>query len=274
MNIYIWHLVQAGILGLVQGLTEFIPVSSSGHLVVARELMRIEDPGNFFDAVLHLATLFAILIYFRREWWQMLVTAKDKIAPKTHLAIDRRLLWLIIVATIPALAVGYFMQGWIENNFRSLVTVAILLIIMGAGFILSETWLRVPKQNRNLSFWDALSVGLAQTIALLPGISRSGSTMLAGMYVGLTRASAVRFSFLMAAPAIAVAGGYGVYQSIRDQAIVQDYLYLIIAFVVSFLSGWLAIRWLLQFFQKHSLYVFGIYSIIAGVVALVYHFAF
>ena len=274
MNTYIWHLVQAGILGLVQGLTEFIPVSSSGHLVVARELMRIEDPGNFFDAVLHLATLFAILIYFRREWWQMLVTAKDKIAPKTHLAIDRRLLWLIIVATIPALAVGYFMQGWIENNFRSLVTVAILLIIMGAGFILSETWLRVPKQNRNLSFWDALSVGLAQTIALLPGISRSGSTMLAGMYVGLTRASAVRFSFLMAAPAIAVAGGYGVYQSIRDQAIVQDYLYLIIAFVVSFLSGWLAIRWLLQFFQKHSLYVFGIYSIIAGVVALVYHFAF
>ncbi|MBU1092788.1 undecaprenyl-diphosphate phosphatase [Patescibacteria group bacterium] len=274
MNPSIWHLMQAGILGLVQGLTEFIPVSSSGHLVIARELMKIEDPGNFFDAILHLATLLAILIFFFKDWRQMLIINKDKPASKNDLPVDRKLLGLIIVATIPALAIGYFAQGWIENNFRSLVVVAILLIAMGAGFIVSGYLLKPAKYNRNLSFWDAINIGLAQAVALLPGFSRSGSTMLTGMYVGLTRESAVKFSFLLAAPAMFVAGGYSLYQAIKNQAIMQDYWYLIIAFVTAFLSGWLVIGWLLKFFQKHSLDVFGVYSIIAGIALLVYHFAF
>lgn len=274
MNPTIWHLVQAGILGLVQGLTEFIPVSSSGHLVIARELMKIEDPGNFFDAILHLATLLAILIYFLKEWWQMLIVAKDKPADKKDLPIDRKLLGLIIVSTIPALAIGYFAQNWIGNNFRSLAVVASLLILLGLGFIASGYWLKAPKQNRSLTFWDAINIGLAQTVALLPGISRSGTTMLAGMYVGLTRESAVRFSFLMAAPAMLVAGSYSMYQAIKEQAIMQDYWYLIIAFVTAFLSGWLVIGWLLKYFQKHSFDVFGVYAVILGILLLVYHFAF
>jgi len=204
----------------------------------------------------------------------MLIISKDKPASKNDLPIDRKLLGLIIVSTIPALAIGYFSQHWIENNLRSLVVVAILLIVMGIGFIISGYLLKPAKQNRNLTVWDSVNIGLAQAVALLPGLSRSGSTMLAGMYVGLTRESAVRFSFLMAAPAMFVAGGYSMYQAIKEQAIMQDYWYLIIAFIVAFLSGWLVIGWLLKYFQKHSFDVFGVYAVILGIILLVYHFAF
>lgn len=268
----LWHLGQAGILGLVQGLTEFIPISSSGHLIIAREFLRMEDPGNFFDAILHLATLLAVLIYFRREWWQMLTVARHKGGTKNVLAADRRLGRLILLATIPGLVTGYLGNGWIAHNFRSLLPVAILMVGMGIIYLLIERKLKPPKQSRPLTNFSALNIGLAQAIAIIPGISRSGATMLGGRYMGLTRENAARFSFMMAAPVIAVAGGYGLYQAIAGGMIGNDYWFWLTSFVFSAISGLLVIRWLLKFFQKHSLDNFAYYLIVVGSGLIIYYF--
>lgn len=271
----LWHLGQAGILGLVQGVTEFLPVSSSGHLIIAREFLRLDDPGNFFDAVLHLATLLAILIYFRRDWWQMLIGINPSIRgakskPGAKLGADRRTLWLILLATIPGLVAGFWGHQWVEQNLRSVLTVAILMMAMGIIYWLFERWVKHPKTSKNLTSWDAISIGLTQAVAIVPGISRSGATMLAGRYAGLTREMAARFSFLLAAPIIAGAGGYSLYQAIASKLISQDYWFWLVAFGFSLASGILAISWLLKFFQKYSLNSFGYYLIIAGAGLLIY----
>ena len=268
----IWHLGQAAILGLVQGITEFLPISSSGHLIVARELLHLNDPGIFFDAVLHLATLLAVLIYFREDWWQMLFSNKTKSASKKILVANRRLLWLIILATIPGLIVGLVGSNWIESHWRSLVSVAALMIVMGLVYLIFEKFIKLSQSRKNLTSWDALSIGLSQALAILPGISRSGATLLGGMYVGLSRAEAARFSFLMAAPVVAAAGGYGLYESLVAKSVSGDYGFWLVAFVASFISGLLAIGWLLKFYQKYSLKGFAYYLVIAGLGLLAYHF--
>lgn len=265
-----WHLGQAAILGLVQGVTEFLPVSSSGHLIIARDFLRLADPGNFFDAVLHLATLSAILIYFRRDWWQMLIGSKSKKGDQRALLVDRRTLWLILLATIPGLVAGFWGHQWVEQNFRSVSTVAILMMAVGIIYLIFERRVKHPKTSKNLTGWDAISIGLAQAVAIVPGISRSGATMLAGRYAGLTREMAARFSFLLAAPIITAAGGYSLYQAIASKLISQDYWFWIVAFGFSLASGMLVISWLLKFFQKYSLNSFGYYLIIAGAGLLIY----
>jgi len=194
----IWHLGQAAILGIVQGVTEFLPVSSSGHLIIVREFLRLPDAGNGFDAILHLATLAATLIYFRQDWWKMLAGAKTKKDTATGPVPNRRLLGLILVATIPGLIVGYFGNHWVENNFRSLLSVAILLIALGIVYLVFERFIKLPKKSKELTSWDALSVGLTQAITVIPGVSRSGATLLGGMYVGLTREAAARLRVLRA----------------------------------------------------------------------------
>ncbi len=267
-----WYLGQAVILGLVQGLTEFIPVSSSGHLIIARELLGLKDSGLFFDAVLHLATFLAILIYFRRDWWQMLTISLAKKESKTPLVADRRLLGLILMATIPGLLVGYFSHSWIENNFRSSLSVAILMLAIGLVYLAFEYWSKLPKMSRTLNNFDAFGIGLAQAIAVIPGISRSGMTMLGGRYVGLNREAAAKFSFMLAAPIVAAAGGYGLLQAIKDNLIRQDYLFWLVAFGISLISGLLVIGWLLRFFQKHSLNWFAYYLLVVGTGIIVYSF--
>ncbi len=268
----IWHLGQAAILGIVQGVTEFLPVSSSGHLIIVREFLRLPDAGNGFDAILHLATLAATLIYFRQDWWKMLAGAKTKKDTATGPVPNRRLLGLILVATIPGLIVGYFGNHWVENNFRSLLSVAILLIALGIVYLVFERFIKLPKKSKELTSWDALSVGLTQAITVIPGVSRSGATLLGGMYVGLTREAAARLSFLLATPIIAAAGGYGLYQDIVSHSFSKDYLFLVVAFMLSLVSGLAVIRWLLKFYQKHSLHVFAYYLLIVGTGLIVYSF--
>lgn len=268
----IWHLGQAAILGLVQGLTEFLPVSSSGHLVIVREFLRLPDAGNGFDAILHLATLVATLIYFRQDWWKMLAGGKSKKDAILGQAPNWRLLGLILLATIPGLLVGYFGNNWIEHRFRSLLVVAILLVVTGLVYLVMEKWMKLPKKPKELTSWDALNIGLAQAIAVIPGISRSGATLLGGIYVGLTREAAAKFSFLLAAPVIAAAGGYGLYQNIVHHSLSRDYLFLVIAFIASLISGLVVIRWLLKFYQKHSLHSFAYYLLILGVGLIIYSF--
>jgi len=267
-----WHLGQAAIMGLVQGITEFLPISSTGHLIIAGQLLRLPDAGNLFDATLHLATLAAVLIYFRKDWWMMVIVPSSSKTKASSLAPNRRLLGWLALATIPGLVMGYFGNVWIEQHWRSLLSVGAVMIIMGVVYLLFERLVQIKKTGKLLTYWDALSIGLAQALAVIPGVSRSGATLLSGVYVGLTRAESARFSFLLSAPIIAAAGGYGLYKSLADKAVIQDYWFWLVAFVVALLSGMLAINWLLKFYQKHSLKWFAIYLLVAGAGLIVYHF--
>jgi len=266
----LWHLSQASILGLVQGLTEFMPISSSGHLVIVRDLLKLDDQGIFFDAMLHLATLLAVLIYFWKDWVGMSGITQQSSSSKTVLTANRRLFGLILLATIPGLIVGYLGDNWIESRLRFGWTIAVLMIGLGIAYLLFERLFKIVKSSKQLTSWSALSIGVAQCLAVVPGISRSGVTMLGGMYAGLNREMAVKLSFLLVAPITAVAGSYGLYKAITNQIIDQDYLFLLTAFVVALISGLVVIHWLLKFFQRHSLRGFAYYLLIAGIGLLVY----
>ncbi|MBN2585315.1 undecaprenyl-diphosphatase UppP [Patescibacteria group bacterium] len=265
-------LLIAAVLGLVQGLTEFIPISSSGHLVIVRELTGWADQGNLFDAVLHLATLFAILLYFWRDWVGM-ITAVFKKAPKREARFNRRLFWLIVVATLPALILGLWLEPWIGMHFRGLLPVASLMLVSGVIFWLVDHRVNLKHDLTRLSPARALGIGLAQALAMLPGISRSGTTIVTGLYMELSREAAAKFSFLIAAPIIALAGGYSLYQAIQGGALnLSDYLFWLTAFGVSFVAGLLAIRFLMSFLKKYSLDIFAYYLVIVGLGLIGWHF--
>lgn len=267
-----WHYIQAFVLGAVQGLTEFIPVSSSGHLVIVRELWGIPDQGNFFDAILHLATLIAIFIYFRSDWVGMFKSWINGSKVKRQTRLNRRLSALILLATLPALAIGWWLHQWVSDNFRGVVGVAIFMLIVGVLFIITEKLVR-PKEDINQLNWArALGIGLAQALAIIPGVSRSGTTIVAGMYMGLKREVAAKFSFLLAAPVIAAAGSYALFQAIKEGVILNDWLFWLIAFVSSLAFGLLAIKFLLSFLKKHSLNIFAYYLIVSGTALLVFNF--
>lgn len=267
-----FSLIQASILGAVQGITEFIPISSSGHLIWIRDLLNIPDQGNFFDAILHLATLLAIIIYFRLDWSNMIKSWTNGNKASRQTRIYRQLSKLILIATVPAVIVGWFFNVWIEQNFRGVVTVAVLMILTGIVFMLTEKLLK-PNDNLNRLNWPkSLGVGLAQVIAILPGISRSGATIVTGMYMGLKRDVAARFSFLLAAPIIAVAGGYSLILSFKEGIIFYDWLFWLVAFGCSLLFGILSIKFLLNFLKKYSLNIFAYYLLIVGVILLVTKF--
>ena len=267
-----FNLVQAGILGIVQGITEFIPISSSGHLILIRDLLNIPDQGNFFDAILHLATLLAIIIYFRLDWLNMIKSWVNSNKASRQTRIYRQLSILILVATIPAVIIGWFLNIWIEQNFRSLVAVAVLMILTGIVFLLTEKLLKPNNDLNKLNWPKALGIGLAQALAILPGISRSGATIATGMYMGLKRDVAARFSFLLATPIIAAAGGYSLYSSFKKDIFFYDWLFWLVAFGFSLLFGILSIKFLLYFLKKYSLNIFAYYLLVTGIILLMTKF--
>ena len=265
-------LFSAAILGFVQGLTEFIPVSSSGHLVLIREVLHWPDQGVFFDAVLHLATLAALLIYFWHDWIKMIVSVFAK-APTRVQKIDRRLFWLIVLATVPAVALAPWLEPWVENHFRGLLPIAIVMIVVGVVFWVIDHRVAMKHDLTKLNPARAFGIGMAQALAIIPGVSRSGATIVTGMYMELQRDSAARFSFLMSAPIIAVAGGYALYQSIQSGSLnLADYKFWLTAFGASLVAGLLAIKLLLAFLKRHSLDVFAYYRVIVGIGLLVFYF--
>jgi len=267
MNIALLHqLLQPVVLGLVQGLTEFIPVSSSGHLVIVRNLLGWSDQGALFDAVLHLATVVAIVIYFRDDVMMMLRSLRPS-AQSHNTTQNRKLLVLLAVATVPAILVGLLLTDLIEGQSRSLAIVASLMIFTGLMFVLVEKISVSRKSLSKLTFFDALGIGAAQAAALLPGISRSGSTIMAGMYFGLKREDAARYAFLLAIPALLLAGGYALFQmEVGQQAI--NWLELGVGAVVSLFSSLLAISFMMRFLKTNRLYGFAGYLIVIGVILL------
>lgn len=257
-------LIQAFILGLVQGITEFIPVSSSGHLVLAHHALGVFNGGLAFDVALHFGTLVALIGYFWKDLWQYLMALFHK-NEKT------RLTYLLIGATIPAAIIGFLLESKAESQFRSVRLVGCTMLIFGAIMLLAEHYYR--KQRKHTSLEDittkqALSMGFAQAAAIVPGVSRSGSTITTGLFLGLDRIAATRFSFLLGIPITAGA----VLKVFTEGAVTQQFNanhgVLIVGILTAFVSGLLAIRFMLGYLGKHGLHVFAYYRIALGILLL------
>lgn len=256
--------IQAIIYGIVQGLTEFLPISSTAHIRILPAVMGWEDPGSAFTAAIQLGTMLAVVIFF----WKDLVTICHGFltAMKTENRMDSpefRQGLGIILGTIPILIVGYLMKDFISNEGRSLWIIAGSLIGMGLLLAVAE---RVGSQKRNLSdvrVSDGLWVGLWQVISLIPGSSRSGSTITGALFLGLDRAAAARYSFLLSIPSIVAAGVYSLYSS-RKELLGDDLVPMLIANVFSFVVGFISIKMLMNFLSTNRTTIFVVYRLILG----------
>lgn len=260
------------LLGIVQGLTEFLPISSSGHLIVLHDIFNLQTIDNLiFDVALHLGTLVALLIFFYNDiirYFQAFLKSFMKWNLKDDL--DQRIAWLILISMIPAGIVGYFFENIIEQIFRSVWVVAIALILVGVLFFIFEKYSKKEKDLVSLNWLKVFLLGLAQAVALIPGVSRSGITIITGLGINLKREVATRFSFLMSIPIIFVAGVKKLIDLTQMQIVFIDFVALILGFLSALLVGYLTIKYFLQFVKKYSLNIFGIYRIFIGVILLIY----
>ena len=267
------HLIQALVMGVVQGLTEFLPISSSGHLIIVPWLFGWTDPfldSLAFSVVLHGGTLLALLVYFRADWLRLVPAGIAAVRDRSlRDDPDRRLAWLIAVSTVPGAIAGVLLNDFVERNVRQVGLVAILLVIAGAILWLADRWGPRTHTLDRLSFRGALGIGLAQALALVPGVSRSGISMSAALLSGLDRADAARYSFLMATPITALAVGYEGFKLVRGDLGTIEMAPLVIGVAASFVAGILAIAGLLRYVRTRSFSVFVGYRIVAAVVVLV-----
>jgi undecaprenyl-diphosphatase len=260
-------ILTAVILGAVQGLTEFIPVSSSGHLIIVREIFGINGGYSLaYDAVLHLATSLAILIYFWKDIRELLNTAYVWTLGREIEKEKRNLLVALILGTIPVVAIAFLFQEFITDEIRSPIVVAVALIAGSIVFWIAE---QVAEQNRALTPRRGLLAGIFQIFALLPGMSRSGITIAGGLFMGLNRETATRFSFLLAFPLIFGAGLKKLYDLGVDGLLLDLGPSLIIGSVTAFIFGLIAIKGMLKYLKNHTLTVFVVYRIILAIIILV-----
>lgn len=269
-------LLEALILGIVQGATEFLPISSSGHLVLVPWWFGWDNPSLFFDLILHLGTLVAVLSYFWRDWLTLLRTAL-RIAPQIRSIKnvmnqdpDARLLILLIVATVPAAAIGAIFSGVFEAAYANPKQVAAELLVTAAILVSTERFRSADRPVTALSIREAVVVGLAQALAIFPGISRSGTTIATGMWRGLSRSEAARFSFLLSAPIIFGAAAWQTLQVILDgETISSDELTaMAVGFTASLIVGYLSIWGLMRLLRQRRLYGFAIYCALVGTISL------
>ena len=267
-------IVQALVMGVVQGLTEFLPVSSSGHLIVVPYLLGFHDPfidSLAFSVMLHLATLVALLLYFRSDWLRLIPAGLAAIRDRSLRGDpERRLAWLLVVATIPAVIAGVLLNDVIESNVRSPALVAVMLVIGGAILWLADRVGRHAQGVDDVTFPLAFGIGVAQAIALVPGISRSGISIAAGLFAGLTREAAARFSFLMATPVIAGAGAWETLKIIRGEGgPAVEVAPLVVGLVAALVAGVAAIEVTLRYLRTHPVTVFALYRVALAAVVLV-----
>ncbi|MCB0861844.1 MAG: undecaprenyl-diphosphate phosphatase [Solirubrobacterales bacterium] len=260
------NLFQSIILGIVQGLTEFLPISSSGHLLIFPALVGWDDPGAAFTAVIQLGTEAAVLIYFRKDLWNIARDWTESIfRPEMRGELNPRMGWYLIIATIPISILGLAFQDQIETAARNLWLVGSMLIIF--GLILGRAD-RVGSHQREvgeLSFKDGVIIGLAQSLALIPGVSRSGATISAGLFLNLNREAAARFAFLLAIPAVVLSGFYELYKLLSGkESFDEPMINIAVATVVAFVVGYAVIAWFLRYLTSHSMSVFVWYRVIVG----------
>ena len=265
---------QALIMGIVQGLTEFLPVSSSGHLVIVPHLLGWTDPfitSLAFSVMLHLGTLVALLVYFRADWLVIIPVGVSSLRERS-LGTDpnRKLAWLLVVATIPAVIAGPILNDRLEAAVRTAEDVAIALVIGAAILWLADQVGRKVDGIEKVTFPLALVFGLAQSIALVPGISRAGMTISAGLFAGLTREAAARFSFLMATPIIAGAGVFEARKLVTGEAGVPVQAGpLVVGMVAALVAGLAAIHLMLRYLRTHSYGIFVVERIVIAALVLV-----
>ena len=271
-------LLEAIFLGIVQGLTEFLPISSTGHLTVAGKLMNLvsaDHPEQWtaFIALIQLGTLLAVLIYF---WKDLISITKDffqdnliKRVKYSEQKINSKLGWLIIIGTIPVVIIGLAFKDAIEGALtKNLYVIAASLIVLAIILALAEKIARFKKDLENITILDSIIIGFAQALALIPGSSRSGTTITAGLFVGLKRESAARFSFLLSIPAVFASGVLQLYEALKfvDQSMAVN---IIVATIASGISGYLAIDFLLKYLKKNTTFVFIYYRIALGIFILI-----
>lgn len=259
------------VLGIVQGLTEFLPISSTAHLVVIPWLFGWKDPGLAFDVALHVGTLAAVLIYFFRDWIQVLAQGLGiQSGSDPDLSRNRGLLWLMVAATLPIGLFGYLLQHQAESVWRTPNVIGAMMIGV-AGFL---WWAeRVGRKQRDLghlNFPDAMAVGFAQVLAIVPGASRSGVTIAAGLLRNLDRATAARFSFLLSTPAIGAAAAKDFYDLMKHEGGIPPNMRMafLVGIVVSGITGCLVIKFLMDYLRRGSLNIFIVYRLIFGIMII------
>ncbi len=257
--------LQALVLGLVQGLSEFLPVSSSAHLTLVPWLLGWEDPGLAFDVALHIGTLVALAWYFRREWLTLIRSGLGILSKRSIRTPDEWRVAFLVVATIPAAIVGFTVEDLAESAFRSPRLIATMLVIMGLLLWLSDRLARRERTLERMRMRDAVLVGIAQSFALIPGVSRSGATITGARLLGFDRQGAAIFSFLMSFPVTAAAAVLKAPEAFTSGV---PWTRVVIGIVAATASSWFAIAILLRFVQRHSYGVFALYRIVLGVLVL------
>jgi undecaprenyl-diphosphatase len=263
--------LEAIVLGLVQGLTEFLPISSSGHLRIVPAVLGWEDPGAGFTAVIQLGTMAAVLLYFRADIWRITRSwVRELGRPRAELSADAKLGWIIAIGTIPICILGFVFSDSIESSARDLYVVGTALILFSFVMLAAEQYAKrhegTQREVGDATVKDGVGIGFAQALALIPGISRSGATITAGLFAGFDRTAAARFSFLLSIPAVVLSGLYELKEiGGEDSASVSA---TIIATLAAFVSGYAAIAWLLRYLATHTLMIFIAYRIPLGIAVI------
>lgn len=259
---------QALVFGIVQGLGEFLPVSSSAHLILVPWLFGWQDPGLGFDVMLHLGTLAAVLIYFRHDlrllmqgFWHSLFRSTRNLRNNS----SQRLAWFLIIASVPGAIIGKLLEEQAENAFRNPMLIAVTVSGFGLILLAADRFGRKHKQIDNIHWWEAVLIGLGQALAIIPGVSRSGSTIAAGLGLGFQREDAARFSFLMSIPIIFGAG----LVKIRHLSGNVGFVELAVGFFASAVFGFLSIRYLLRYVAKHDFKIFVWYRLVFAVLIMI-----
>lgn len=261
--------LEAIVLGVVQGLTEFLPISSSGHVLIVPALFGWEDPGAAFSAVIQIGTMAAVLIYFREDLWNMgrAFAASLRAGSRWHDPNpDARTGWFIVLGTIPIVIFGAAFADQIETSVRALELVAFVLILFSGVLYAADRLGTRERGIQDLRLRDGIIIGLFQTLALIPGVSRSGSTISGGLFLGLDREAATRYSFLLSVPAVVLSGLY----QLKDIGGEGDAGFgpTLVATILAFVSGYAAIAFLLRYVRRHDFDLFVVYRVVFGAIVL------
>jgi undecaprenyl-diphosphatase len=260
MNIF-----QSVVLGMVQGLGEFLPISSSAHLILVPWLFKWEDPGLTFDIALHVGTLIAVILYFWRDWLNLI--SKGLTKPKER---EGKLFWYLVLATIPGAAIGYLLEHKAETVFRNPVLIAFMLIILGGILYLVDRKSKKQVDMKNISLKTSTLIGLSQALAIIPGVSRSGITMTTALALGMTREGAARFSFLLSTPIIFGAAAIKLPKIIANPSMINAPF--IVGMVVSCIFGLASIGFLLRYVQTKTFLPFAWYRFLIGALVIIIAF--
>lgn len=263
--------LEAIVLGIVQGLTEFLPISSTAHLRIVPAFLGWEDPGAAFTAITQLGTMLAVIVYFRRDLTRICLAWLGSLRPEGRrpMSHDAKIGWFLIAGTVPIVIFGATFASTIESGARSLKLIGVTLIALGLLLYVAD---RVGSRRRGietLTTRDGLLIGMAQAVALIPGVSRSGATITAGLFSGLTREAAARFSFLLSVPAVVLSGLFELRVFFGDgDERGTGIVALVLATFLAFVVGYLSIAYLMRFLQSHSTLVFVAYRVVLGIIVL------